>query len=98
MIERIAMITQRSVSDERSFCDQIAEELAVPTIVAESVVNVWRIGMTQGFGARDLTAIAQLYEHWAGVKIRATPGSTPTGDRDRPTKDIVIQHVTIERR
>ncbi len=25
-------------------------------------------------------------------------GSTPTGDRDRPTKDIVIQNVTIERR
>jgi cyclophilin family peptidyl-prolyl cis-trans isomerase len=23
---------------------------------------------------------------------------TATGDRDRPTKDIVIQHVTIERR
>jgi hypothetical protein len=25
-------------------------------------------------------------------------GSTSTADRDRPTKDIVIQHVTIEHR
>jgi hypothetical protein len=24
-------------------------------------------------------------------------GSTPTGDRDRPVKDVVIQSVTIEK-
>jgi hypothetical protein len=35
------------------------------------VVNVWRIGVTQGLGAKDVTAIAQLYERWAGVEIRA---------------------------
>ena len=33
-----------------------------------------------------------------GMDIVRKIGSTPTGDRDRPTKDIVIQNVTIERR
>ena len=50
--------------------EELAEELAVPTIVAEAVLNVWRIGLTQGLGDKDLTAIAQLYERWAGVEIR----------------------------
>ena len=50
--------------------EELAEELAVPTIVAEAVLNVWRIGLTQGLGDKDLTAITQLYERWAGVEIR----------------------------
>jgi 3-hydroxyisobutyrate dehydrogenase-like beta-hydroxyacid dehydrogenase len=50
--------------------EELAEELAVPTIVAAAVLNVWRIGLTQGLGDKDLTAIAQLYERWAGVEIR----------------------------
>jgi len=50
--------------------EELAEELAVPTIVAEAVLNVWRIGLTQGLGDKDLTAIVQLYERWAGVEIR----------------------------
>ena len=33
-----------------------------------------------------------------GMDIVRKIGSTPTSDRDRPTKDIVIQQVTIERR
>ena len=33
-----------------------------------------------------------------GMDVVRKIGSTPTSDRDRPTKDIVIQHVTIERR
>jgi peptidyl-prolyl cis-trans isomerase A (cyclophilin A) len=33
-----------------------------------------------------------------GMDIVSKIGSAPTGDRDRPRKDIVIQHVTIERR
>ena len=33
-----------------------------------------------------------------GMDIVSKIGSTPTGDRDRPKKDIVIQNVTIERR
>ncbi len=33
-----------------------------------------------------------------GMDVVSQIGSTPTGDRDRPTKDIIIQHVTIERR
>jgi peptidyl-prolyl cis-trans isomerase A (cyclophilin A) len=33
-----------------------------------------------------------------GMDIVSKIGKTPTGDRDRPKKDIVIQQVTIERR
>ena len=33
-----------------------------------------------------------------GMDVVSTIGRTPTGDRDRPLKDVVIQHVTIERR
>src|SRR4029453_4044820 len=33
-----------------------------------------------------------------GMDIVSKIGRTPTGDRDRPKKDIVIQQVTIERR
>jgi peptidyl-prolyl cis-trans isomerase A (cyclophilin A) len=33
-----------------------------------------------------------------GMDIVRKIGSTPTSDRDRPTKDIVIQQVAIERR
>ena len=71
--------------------EELAEELAVPTIVAESVANVWRIGVTLGLGSQDLTAIAQLYERWAGVEIRATdsrpmPEDTPGGRAESCTK------------
>ena len=33
-----------------------------------------------------------------GMDVVGKIGSAPTSDRDRPAKDIVIQHVTIERR
>jgi peptidyl-prolyl cis-trans isomerase A (cyclophilin A) len=33
-----------------------------------------------------------------GMDVISRIGKTPTGDRDRPVKDIVIQTVTIERR
>jgi 3-hydroxyisobutyrate dehydrogenase-like beta-hydroxyacid dehydrogenase len=58
------------LKDMRLF-EELAEELAVPTMVAPAVLNVWRIGLSQGLEAKDFTAIAQLYEDWAGVEIRA---------------------------
>lgn len=33
-----------------------------------------------------------------GMDVVSKIGRTQTGDRDRPLKDIVVQHVTIERR
>ena len=33
-----------------------------------------------------------------GMDVVQKIGSTPTGDRDRPVKDIVIKSITIERR
>ena len=53
--------------------EELAAELAVPTLTCAAVVNVWRFAVTQGFGPRDFTAIAQMFEQWAGVEIRARP-------------------------
>jgi peptidyl-prolyl cis-trans isomerase A (cyclophilin A) len=33
-----------------------------------------------------------------GMDVVSNIGRTQTGDRDRPLKDIIVQHVTIERR
>jgi peptidyl-prolyl cis-trans isomerase A (cyclophilin A) len=33
-----------------------------------------------------------------GMDVVRKIGSTPTGDRDRPLTDVVIESVTIERR
>jgi peptidyl-prolyl cis-trans isomerase A (cyclophilin A) len=33
-----------------------------------------------------------------GMDVVRRIGSTPTGDRDRPVKDIVINHITVTRR
>lgn len=50
--------------------EELAEELGVPTLVSPATVNAWRIGVSQGLGDEDLTAIARLYERWADVEIR----------------------------
>lgn len=50
--------------------EELAEELGVPTLVAEATVNAWRIAVAQGYGDQDLTTIARMYERWAGVEIR----------------------------
>lgn len=50
--------------------EELAEELGVPTLVAEATVNAWRIAVAQGFGDQDITTIARMYERWAGVEIR----------------------------
>ncbi len=62
--------TQLMLKDVKLF-EELAEELAVPTLVSPAVVNAWRIAVSQGLGARDFTVIAQLFERWAGVDIRA---------------------------
>lgn len=62
-------LTRLLLKDVKLF-EELAEELAVPTLVSEAVVNVWRIAVSQGLGDRDFTAIAQLVERWAGVEIR----------------------------
>jgi 3-hydroxyisobutyrate dehydrogenase-like beta-hydroxyacid dehydrogenase len=52
--------------------EALAEELDVPTIVCEAAVNVIRIAVSQGLGDEDFTAIARLFERWAGVEIRSS--------------------------
>lgn len=51
--------------------EELAEALAVPTLVSEATVNAWRLAMIQGFGDQDFTTIARVYERWAGVEIGA---------------------------
>ncbi len=50
--------------------EELAEELGVSTVVAEATVNAWRMAVAQGLGDEDITAIARMYERWAGVEIR----------------------------
>lgn len=54
--------------------EELAEEMGVPLLVAETVVNAWRFAMSQGLQDADLTAITKLYERWAGVEIRSKRG------------------------
>jgi 3-hydroxyisobutyrate dehydrogenase-like beta-hydroxyacid dehydrogenase len=54
--------------------EELAEELGVPTLVAAATVNAWRIATAAGLGDQDFTAIARMYERWAGVEIRE-PGA-----------------------
>jgi len=62
--------TQLMLKDVKLF-EELAEELAVPTLISPAVVNAWRLAVSQGLGPRDFTTIAQLFERWAGVEIRA---------------------------
>lgn len=55
--------------------EELAEDLAVPTIIAETVVNVWRIAVTQGLATKDFTAITQMFERWGGVEVRSPGGA-----------------------
>lgn len=63
--------TDLMLKDVKLFAE-LAEELKVPTLVSPAVVNTWRLAVTQGLGPRDFTSIAQLFERWAGVEIRAS--------------------------
>lgn len=62
--------TQLMLKDVKLF-EELAEELAVPTLISPAVVNAWRLAVSQGLGPRDFTTIAQVFERWAGVEIRA---------------------------
>jgi hypothetical protein len=35
------------------------------------VLSLWRFAAAQGFGPRDLTTIAQIFEQWTGAPIRS---------------------------
>lgn len=49
---------------------ELVQELGVPTLVAPVVTTAWRLAVAQGFGPRDFTTIACLFEQWAGVRLR----------------------------
>jgi 3-hydroxyisobutyrate dehydrogenase-like beta-hydroxyacid dehydrogenase len=63
-------LTQLMLKDVRLFAE-LAEALSVPTLVSPAVVAVWRLAVAEGLGPRDFTTIAQLFERWAGVEVRA---------------------------
>ena len=63
-------LMQLLLKDVKLF-EELADEMRVPTLVSPAVVNAWRIAVAQGYGQKDFTAIAQMFERWAGVEIRA---------------------------
>jgi len=63
-------LTELMLKDVKLF-EELADELRVPTLVSPAVINAWRVAVAQGYGPRDFTAIAQMFERLAGVEIRA---------------------------
>jgi len=55
-------------------------------------------GLDAGGPGGDANGFAAFGHVTEGMDVVSKIGRTATGDRDRPTKDIVIQHVKIERR
>ena len=52
----------------------LARELRVPCLMAHMVQHIFNFAMAQGYGPKGHTAIAQLIEQWANVRIEAGPG------------------------
>ncbi len=62
-------LTELMLKDVKLF-EELADELHVPTLVSPAVINAWRVAVAQGYGQKDFTAMAQMFERWAGVEIR----------------------------
>lgn len=37
----------------------------------ETVAQLWRLGMQQGMGEQNFTALIKVMEGWAGVEVRS---------------------------
>ena len=48
---------------------RLARELGVPMFTAHTIHQIFSFAMSQGYGPKGHTAIAQLIEEWAGVKM-----------------------------
>ncbi len=48
---------------------RLARELGVPMFMAHTVQQIFNFAKSQGYGPKGHTAITQLIEEWAGVKI-----------------------------
>ena len=48
---------------------RLARELGVPMLMANTVQQIFNLAMSQGYGLKGHTAIAQLIEEWAGIKM-----------------------------
>jgi 3-hydroxyisobutyrate dehydrogenase-like beta-hydroxyacid dehydrogenase len=52
-----------------------AEKLEVPSLIATSVAQLYRLAALGGVGRRDSTSVIQCIEKWAGVEVRGrAPG------------------------
>lgn len=49
---------------------RLAQELQIPTFIAQTVQQIFNVAMSQGYGPKGGTAIALLIEEWAGVEIK----------------------------
>ena len=52
-----------------SLCLEEAKHLNVPMWLGANVVEMWHMGMTEGRGDDDFTALIQMIEKWAGVIV-----------------------------
>ena len=52
-----------------SLCLEEARQLQVPMWLGANVVEMWHMGMAEGRGDDDFTALIQMIEKWAGVIV-----------------------------
>lgn len=52
-----------------ALCLEEAKHLKVPMWLGANVVEMWHMGMTEGRGDDDFTALIQMIEKWAGVIV-----------------------------
>jgi 3-hydroxyisobutyrate dehydrogenase len=50
---------------------QLAETVGLPMLAASTVRQIYDVAAAQGLDTLDMAAVIQLYEQWAGVKVRA---------------------------
>jgi len=56
---------------------RLAESLGVPMLTTAVVRQVYEAAAAAGLDGRDMAAVTELFERWAGVQVRSAP-------RDRP--------------
>src|SRR3954452_21373773 len=59
---------------------QEAHDLGVPMWLGANVVEMWHMGMVEGRGEEDFTALIKMFEKWAGVVV----GGNESGPAAKP--------------
>ena len=56
---------------------RLAESLGVPMLTTAVVRQVYEAAAAAGLDGRDMVAVTELFERWAGVQVRSAPSDRP---------------------